>query len=631
MIFSRFHLKIEAVFYFLMSAVSIFFLLFLVYYIIISENFGGFSMLRNLKQWFRDIDIRNKIIIFFVPLIIIPLLIVNFIFNTVFKDKLIDRKISSIQDNSGLIITRIEGILKNCTSCSGILTISISNIILQANSYGNLDYLYSNNKIASEISKAQVIFPEVDSVAFVDTKGRLYSNDAQILSSKLDSTFTRMETAINSTNGVNLYFPMDVRENLVTDQQAPTLTIGKKIIDIYTGDNLGSLFLNIKEKTFSSIFKNLESNNDSIYIIVDENNRIISSSDEKILLTKLTDEKILKLMATSDSFSTIKDYNSENMLITGVSFASNAWKLITLTPMAAITRDSRNITSLITLISVLCFVFVLIGSSVLSRVISKPIELLKNEMLKVNEDNLDVNINIYSKDEIGSLSRSFLKMLVRVKDLIEKVNLEQKLKREYELALISSQVKPHFLYNTLDTIYVLNEMDRKEDVQKTTKALADFYRSMLSQGRDIITLKEELNSLKNYLLIQNIRYSDVFDFEIQGDETLDNYKIPKFTLQPIVENAIYHGLKMKRDFGHLRIKTIGYENSYEIIISDDGVGMSEDTLSKILTPSASTDKNSFGLFSVIERLRIYYSGACSISIDSTPMAGTTVRIHLPKT
>lgn len=592
--------------------------------------FHPLHMINRLKQWLKDTGIRNKIIVSFVPLIIIPLFTLSYIFNTVFNNKIIDRKIISIQDNSGLITTRIESILKNCESCSSMLTISISNIMMKTNSSDDLEYIHANNKIASEISNAQVIFPEVASVAFIDNNNRIYSNSSEILSSELNEDYYTLNYFIFSTNGVNLYFPMGLRNSLVTNPNERTLTIGKKIIDISTGNSLGNLFLNINEKTLSAIFKKLKSNNDSTYFIIDEYNRIISSSDEKMLLTNFTDDKVLDLSKTSDSFSTIKVYDYQNMLITGKSFSNNDWRLITLTPMSSITKDTKNMSNLILLISVLCFIFILIISRILSRLITKPIILLKNEMLKVNEDNLNVNIHVNSKDEIGSLSRSFLKMLKRVQDLIEKVSEEQRQKRDFELALISSQVKPHFLYNTLDTIYVLNEMNRKEDVQITTKALADFYRSMLSQGRDIITLKEELASLKNYLLIQNIRYSDVFDFHIQEDESLYDYEIPKFTLQPIVENAIYHGLKLKREFGHLKITTIGYEDSYEVIVSDDGVGMEQEKINELLNHSSRKDKKNFGLFSVIKRLKIYYGDKCDILIESEPMVGTTIRIKLPK-
>lgn len=586
-------------------------------------------MFQLFKQYFRNSHLKNKIIIIFVPLIVIPLLLLSATYYSFYKNKTVDRAIESISDNSRLITSSIEDILRNSISCANMLTINISNVMGEVDPNDEFDYIFYNNKIASEISKALVVFPEVSSVAFVDSKNRLYSNSAEILSSNFEKDYTEMDSAIDNSNGINIFFPMRISGTLNTNSTNPTLTIGKKIIDLNTGDKFGSLYLNIDEKILSSIFTNLSSTNESLYFIVDESNKIISSGNKEILLTTFYDDSLDELIQNTQSFSTITKNNTGKLLITGEAFKMNNWKLLTITPIEVLAKDAVGVIPLLIIITLLFFILAFIGANKLSAYISNPLRDLANKMTNVTEDNLDVSLIITSQDELGSLSASFLVMLKRIKELLEKVNYAQKKKREYELALISSQVKPHFLYNTLDTIYVLNEMNMNEGVQKTTKALADFYRAMLSNGRDIITIEDELLIIKNYLIIQNTRYSDVFDYAINVDPNTHKFYIPKFTLQPIVENAIYHGLKMNRTFGHLKVNCLEIKDTIEITISDNGIGM-DITKKNQLFLCENNYKNSFGLYSVNERLKLYYGDRFTLNVDSTLHLGTKITIIIPK-
>ena len=193
-------------------------------------------------------------------------------------------------------------------------------------------------------------------------------------------------------------------------------------------------------------------------------------------------------------------------------------------------------------------------------------------------------------------------------ELIRQVNAEEAQKRQYELALISAQIKPHFLYNSLDAIYVLAQMERTSEVAEATKSLADFYRVALSDGADEIGLRNEMKSIQDYLTIQHIRYSDVFDYQIDLPPELDHCRILKMTLQPLVENAIYHGLKEQRSFGHLNIWAEPDPQGYAVFVQDNGQGMSEEVLKRILSKpeASSTLERHFGVYSVHKRLQLHY-------------------------
>jgi two-component system sensor histidine kinase YesM len=252
-------------------------------------------------------------------------------------------------------------------------------------------------------------------------------------------------------------------------------------------------------------------------------------------------------------------------------------------------------------------------------------------MKRFSEGNLNAVMEVNSKDEMGLLASGFNTMNRTIIQLLSNIKLEQKKKREYELALIQAQIKPHFLYNTLDVIYALSELGRIKDVQKTTKALADFYRVTLSKGRDSITIEEELRNVKDYLSIQQIRYSDVFNYTIEVENSVLQHSILKLTLQPIVENAIYHGLKEKGDFGFLQVHAFTEAETIKIQIIDNGVGMDAEKIREILHSDETGQGQvmSYGLRNVDHRLRLYFGEDYGLLIESERGKGTVVTVRIP--
>ncbi len=190
----------------------------------------------------------------------------------------------------------------------------------------------------------------------------------------------------------------------------------------------------------------------------------------------------------------------------------------------------------------------------LSRIITVPLEHLKMGAEKMASGNMDLRLRITSNDEIGKLGEAFNHMAEQVQELLIKVEFEARKKKEYELSLLHEQVKPHFLYNSLDIITKLSEMNRQVESRRAIRRLADYYRNSLSDSKEIITLEQEIKIVEDYLELQRIRYTDVFTYEVEVEEGITNIVIPKLSLQPLVENAIYHGLKYKESKGVLRIK-----------------------------------------------------------------------------
>ena len=237
--------------------------------------------------------------------------------------------------------------------------------------------------------------------------------------------------------------------------------------------------------------------------------------------------------------------------------------------------------------------------------------------------------------EIRTLSRSFNSMAVRLGELVERNRQEQINLRNLELKLLQAQIDPHFLYNTLDNIVWLAEDGRKEDVEGIAAALSTFFRTALSGGKDVITIGEEERHIESYLEIQQFRYRDMLTYEIDVEPECRSCLILKMTLQPIVENAIYHGIKNKRGGGAIAIRIFNEDGRVKIVISDTGIGMTNEQLTGLVrltdgTRAGEDTGTHFGLSNVAERLRLNYGESAGMAFRSVYGEGTQVEISIPK-
>ncbi len=282
---------------------------------------------------------------------------------------------------------------------------------------------------------------------------------------------------------------------------------------------------------------------------------------------------------------------------------------------------------------VIMFGGTLFFSVIISNSISKPIQQLSGITNQVAKGDLSVRSNIQSGAEVKVLSDSLNIMIQKLSNLIETVKIEQTNLREAELKLLQAQISPHFLYNTLDTIVWLAESGKLEDVVVMVGYLSNYFRTSLSKGKDMITLRDEELHVRSYLQIQQLRYKDILEYEIMIPEELETCRVPKITLQPIVENALYHGIKNKRGKGKITITGKREKGSIILTVIDNGIGMSEDRLKQVLEglelKEQTCDKDFYGLYNVNERIRLYYGPEYGLRIRSVHQEGTAVEIHLP--
>ncbi len=264
--------------------------------------------------------------------------------------------------------------------------------------------------------------------------------------------------------------------------------------------------------------------------------------------------------------------------------------------------------------------------------ITRPFKELSQVTDEIAKGNLSVRANVNTGVEATALSNSMNTMIDKINELLEQVTIEQTRLRKAEFELLQAQINPHFLYNTLDAIIWLAEAGEQKRVVGMVRNLSDFFRTSLNQGKDINSIKEEMLHVKSYLEIQHVRYQDILSYDIEVPESLYIYSIPKITIQPLVENALYHGIKNKRGMGHISIRGQAGEKNFTITVTDDGVGIDETRLRQVqsgIQNKVLTGKDFYGLYNVCERIRLNFGEEYGIFIESVYGEGTSVRVILP--
>jgi len=267
-----------------------------------------------------------------------------------------------------------------------------------------------------------------------------------------------------------------------------------------------------------------------------------------------------------------------------------------------------------------------------AQMITSPMKRLEMAMLKVEKSDYFrmEEVDIKASKEVEAMIRQFNKMMIKISELMERVVVEQSAQRKSELNALQSQINPHFLYNTLDSIIWLVENNKNREAGEMVVALSRLFRSSISKDSVTVPLRDEIEHVRNYLLIQKYRYADSFDYRLEVDEDALDCMTMKLILQPIVENCIYHGLKNKIDRGDIKITAKLDGDFLMLSVSDNGYGMRVETISKIYSSFESGDDNeSVGLKNIYQRIMLYYGGNAEMRIESEPDEGTVITIKEP--
>nr|WP_246434055.1 sensor histidine kinase [Spirochaeta isovalerica] len=322
--------------------------------------------------------------------------------------------------------------------------------------------------------------------------------------------------------------------------------------------------------------------------------------------------------------------NNREMFLNINTLAHTRWRIVTVSNINETAQARQQLLMIIFLIFLVSFVVTIIVSLVISRRISSPLNQLKKAMLKIERGDFTTRVLVNSgQKEVIRLSRSFNSMLEEIHTLMDRVVNEQREKRKTELKALQNQINPHFLYNTLDSIVWLAENHRSDDVVTTVIALARFFRISISKGQQFITVKDEISHIKNYLTIQKIRYIDKFEYFFEIDPDIYEQKVMKLILQPIVENAIYHGVG-DDDLEKITIRAGREDNLLVFEVENTGYGITEERIAEIYEILKGNHSiTSVGMRNVYLRLKLFYGEEADILISSVLDEKTNIKLIIP--
>ena len=574
---------------------------------------------------FRDFSIRTKLIIGFLTILLPLVLLLSIVFYSysaeiVLKQSLeqtreiVEQFSISLDNYMGLMRNKMEILADSPTIQEELNTHQDKEDIKN-------DSFYSRNKRIRRI-----MLQIYSSVTMNDVE--IYGiNETNHYLSLWSKKYEMPDKDILFENA-NLSKGRSVLVNNIND--ADTIQMIKMVKDLQTYKPIGYIRFGLKRNYIEKMAKNINFGSDGSVVIFDENLNKISGIAHDSALSKLLKEK-----PSIGNFSYSEGKNEYTAV--HIHSDSTGWTTVGVIPLRYINKDLAGIQYLTVIIIVLTIIIGVTVSVIIAQSLILPLENTVNALEKFSRGDFAVRLKENRCDEIGKLNRIFNKAIKEINELMQKVTQSEILNKEMEFKTLQSQMNPHFLYNTLDTINWLAFKEKQTEICNLVAAISSLIRASISNKKSIITIEQELDYVKNYIYIQHIRYKDRFDIIYDIDESLLKQAVPKLIIQPIVENAIIHGIENSKNKNLLYISVKRENECIIIIVKDTGIGMTDEKVSELLKEPLNAEGDeqkahtNLGLYAVHKRIQLMYGDLYGLTVQSQAGEGTTVTLHIPFT
>ncbi len=483
--------------------------------------------------------------------------------------------------------------------------------------------LYDNNKDC------------VANIALLSREGRLLQAvPAARLKTGMDvtseewfqDTLKRMDSLHFTTPHVQYIF--DSNEN----QYSWVITL-TRAVEITNGPftDQGILLIDITYGSLSRLLEHITLGNQGYLYMIDSAGELIYHPKMQLIDAGLEEENLEAAVSYRDG-NVQERYQGERREVTVKSVGYTGWKIVGVTPERGVSLNSLKTRLFIVFVLALVLFMLVVINAFISSKITIPIKKLEKSVNALESGDLTAEIYEGGSYEIRHLGRSIRAMARRIQELMDDIVAEHEAKRKREFDTLQSQINPHFLYNTLDIIVWMIENEQKAEAVKAVTALARFFRISLSKGRSIIPVRDELEHVRNYLMIQQMRFKNKFTYTIEAQPETLGLACVKLILQPLVENAVYHGMEFMDGDGEITILSALEDGDLWFTIRDNGLGMRREQVERLLTDSPQTASgrgSGIGVKNVHERIRLYFGEQYGLEIWSEPDEGTRIRVHLP--
>ena len=406
-----------------------------------------------------------------------------------------------------------------------------------------------------------------------------------------------------------------------------------RAVEITRGTDTGQgvLLLHLNYTGLKLLLDGVTLGNGGYIYLTDGNGEIIFHPRAQLIDSGMEQENNRQVAGYRDGVYR-EEFQGKDRVITVKSVGYTGWKLIGVAPEQAVSLNRLKTQLLVVFAAALILSLMTITNSYISSRITVPIRNLERSVNEIERGNLNTVLDAQGSYEIRHLSQSVQSMARQIQVLMADVVSEHEKKRRQEFDTLQSQINPHFLYNTLDIIVWMIENEKPDQAVKVVTALARFFRISLSRGRSIITVRDELEHVRNYLMIQNMRFKNRFTYTIEAEEEILDLASLKLMLQPLVENAIYHGMEFMDGDGEIMVRAWREDKELYFQVEDNGLGMTQEQIKRLFydQPHTGSSRGSgIGVKNVNERIRLYFGGEYGLSIESEPDEGTVVTIRLP--
>ena len=394
---------------------------------------------------------------------------------------------------------------------------------------------------------------------------------------------------------------------------------------------LGVLLVDMNYSSIEQILKKANVGNSSEYVyLIDGKGEIIYHPRQKLIYTDLYQENNIEAAGYEDG-STEEIFQGEKRLVTVKTVSYTGWKIVSVVPMSSFDMGMTGTKYFVIMLVTVSMLAVILLNQLVSASIAMPLKKLNNSVKEWETGNMNPSIYIGGSMEVEHLGCTLRSTVEQIRQLMQDIVVEQEEKRKSELDALQSQINPHFLYNTLDSIVWMIEGERYEDAVFMITQLASLFRISLSRGKTVISVEDELKHARNYMNIQKVRYKNIFEVRFDIDPEILQCCTVKLVVQPLLENAIYYGVECMDGDGEIDVNGYRREDDIYIEVRDNGLGIPEDEVEQLLKENNRVHKrgSGVGLLNVHNRIRLRFGEEYGLEIESEPDEGTTVRIHLP--
>lgn len=508
-----------------------------------------------------------------------------------------------------------------------------SNEDVQKYLFGDTADPEARDRILSQFETILDSRSDILNLGIIAENGRMLINNGQRLTNQ-DLDIHSQEWYSNALEGrESVYLTSSHVQHIISGERPWVITLSRGIRNKEMGtgqEKEGVFFIDLNYNAISELCDQSMVGNQGYAFIVDADGNIVYHPQQQQLYNELQTENIDLVMNAESDIVTWGDGINKKMYSISRS-EKTGWTVVDCVRVEELLRRSNEAQSIYVLVAIGLMAVALFFSRFVAKSITLPIQRLCDSMERVQEGDFSVSdIVVDSENEIGSLTKSFNVMTQRIHELMAQNIREQEAKRKSELKALQSQINPHFLYNTLDSIIWMAEGKKNEEVVLMTASLARLLRQSISNEDELVSIGQEIEYARGYLTIQKMRYKDKLEFWIEVEPSILNIRLIKLVLQPVIENAIYHGLKYKESRGLLLVKGFMKNGNAVLQVIDDGVGMDQETLDHIYERhKVDYHSNGVGIYNVQKRLQLYYGNEYGIVYESKPGEGTTATITIP--